>query len=127
MLSFTVYFLDESPTVSPHKLNTSSQEFIEAELMHLKLRRKEDRAARKCSRGDAGESTACCELEASSSPGAVKSSGGGVQLVESPQTTAEKEALLAWSKYLKLNDSVITDLFAGQLQSTIECATCHHR
>ncbi len=41
--------------------------------------------------------------------------------------TSEKEARLAWSKYLKLNDSVITDLFAGQLQSTIECMTCHHR
>eukprot|EP01032_Pedospumella_encystans_P029593 gene29593-33414_t len=40
---------------------------------------------------------------------------------------SEKEARLAWSKYLKLNDSVITDLFAGQLQSTIECMTCHHR
>jgi len=40
---------------------------------------------------------------------------------------SEKEARLAWNKYLKLNDSVITDLFAGQLQSTIECMTCHHR
>lgn len=40
---------------------------------------------------------------------------------------AEKEARVAWGKYLKLNDSVITDIFAGQLQSTIECSTCHHR
>lgn len=42
-------------------------------------------------------------------------------------TSAEKEARVAWGKYLKLNDSVITDIFAGQLQSTIECSTCHHR
>jgi hypothetical protein len=40
---------------------------------------------------------------------------------------SEKEARAAWGKYLKLNDSVITDIFAGQLQSTIECLTCHHR
>lgn len=40
---------------------------------------------------------------------------------------AEKEARLAWDKYLQLNDSIITDLFAGQLQSTIKCLTCNHR
>ena len=40
---------------------------------------------------------------------------------------AEKEARQAWDKYLKLNDSIITDLFAGQLQSTIKCLTCNHR
>jgi len=40
---------------------------------------------------------------------------------------AQHEAKVAWGKYLKLNDSVITDLFAGQLQSTIECMTCRHR
>jgi ubiquitin C-terminal hydrolase len=57
-----------------------------------------------------------------------------LQLAKSPagdppssSSVAEKEAALAWSKYLKLNDSVITDIFAGQLQSTIECLTCHHR
>lgn len=40
---------------------------------------------------------------------------------------AEKEARQAWDKYLQLNDSIITDLFAGQLQSTIKCLTCNHR
>lgn len=33
----------------------------------------------------------------------------------------------AWRSYLKSNDSIITDIFGGQLQSTIECLTCHHR
>lgn len=40
---------------------------------------------------------------------------------------AAKEARQSWDKYLKLNDSIVTDIFAGQLQSTIECLTCHHR
>lgn len=33
----------------------------------------------------------------------------------------------AWSCYLNSNDSVVTDLFAGQLQSTIECVKCKNR
>ena len=33
----------------------------------------------------------------------------------------------AWAQYLRKNDSIITDLFAGQLQSTIECQTCFKR
>ena len=55
--------------------------------------------------------------------GNVKSPDG----VAGNQRAAEKEASLAWMKYLKLNDSVVTDIFAGQLQSTIECLTCRHR
>ena len=38
-----------------------------------------------------------------------------------------KESNTSWNNYLKKNDSVITDIFGGQLQSTIECLTCHHR
>jgi hypothetical protein len=38
-----------------------------------------------------------------------------------------KESTLSWNNYLKKNDSIITDVFGGQLQSTIECLTCHHR
>jgi hypothetical protein len=38
-----------------------------------------------------------------------------------------KESSLSWNNYLKKNDSIITDIFGGQLQSTIECLTCHHR
>lgn len=41
--------------------------------------------------------------------------------------TPQAESAIAWKRYLKLNDSVITDIFAGQLQSTIECLTCRHR
>eukprot|EP00047_Mylnosiga_fluctuans_P019186 m.79853 g.79853 ORF g.79853 m.79853 type:complete len:1226 (+) comp8016_c0_seq2:46-3723(+) len=33
----------------------------------------------------------------------------------------------AWDLHTKINDSMIVDLFQGQLQSTIECATCHFR
>jgi hypothetical protein len=40
---------------------------------------------------------------------------------------AKRESELQWTRYLKLNDSVITDMFAGQLQSTVECLTCGHR
>ncbi|KAJ1416926.1 hypothetical protein B484DRAFT_305941, partial [Ochromonadaceae sp. CCMP2298] len=40
---------------------------------------------------------------------------------------ARREAELQWTRYMKLNDSVITDMFAGQLQSTVECLTCGHR
>lgn len=42
-------------------------------------------------------------------------------------SAVEAEAAVAWERYLKLNDSVITDIFGGLLQSTIECLTCHHR
>ncbi len=41
--------------------------------------------------------------------------------------TIAKEANLAWDRYLNLNDSIITDIFAGLLQSTIECSVCQHR
>lgn len=38
-----------------------------------------------------------------------------------------KESSVSWNNHMKKNDSVITDIFGGQLQSTIECLTCHHR
>ena len=40
---------------------------------------------------------------------------------------AAAESKKAWQSYLNLNDSVVTDVFAGQLQSTIECLTCKSR
>ena len=40
---------------------------------------------------------------------------------------AMREAEKAWLGYLKMNESVVTDIFAGQLQSTIECLTCRSR
>jgi hypothetical protein len=39
----------------------------------------------------------------------------------------EKCALQSWDRYLKLNDSVITDIFGGLLQSTVQCSHCHHK
>ena len=41
-----------------------------------------------------------------------------------PALSAQQAAFKAWQSYLRLNDSVVTDLFAGMLQSTLECQTC---
>lgn len=40
---------------------------------------------------------------------------------------AQELAQQAWESHLNSNDSIITDLFAGQLQSTIQCLECNHR
>jgi hypothetical protein len=40
---------------------------------------------------------------------------------------AQELAQQAWESHLNANDSIITDLFAGQLQSTIQCLQCNHR
>jgi ubiquitin C-terminal hydrolase len=40
---------------------------------------------------------------------------------------ADAEAGEAWRRYLQGNDSVVTDIFAGQLQNAIECLTCGKR
>lgn len=44
--------------------------------------------------------------------------------VVSPAVAVHLAAARGWQSYLKFNNSVITDIFAGQLQSTIECLTC---
>ena len=38
----------------------------------------------------------------------------------------KEQAGKAWNAYLKANDSIITDLFAGLLMSAVECQTCHN-
>ena len=43
------------------------------------------------------------------------------------QQQAVEQSRKSWEGYLGMNDSVVTDIFAGQLQSTIECLTCRHR
>lgn len=50
----------------------------------------------------------------------VPSNGKELEVVDT-------EAKEAWERYLKLNDSIITDIFGGLLQSTIQCLTCNHR
>lgn len=37
------------------------------------------------------------------------------------------ESQKAWAQYLGNNNSIITDIFGGQLQSLIECSVCHHK
>lgn len=48
-----------------------------------------------------------------------------VQLMN--KKVAREESRKAWNSYLTLNDSVVTDIFAGQLQSTLECLTCRNK
>ena len=47
--------------------------------------------------------------------------------LEESRLTAIEGSKVAWASYLDFNSSVITDIFAGQLQSTIECLTCKNR
>lgn len=43
------------------------------------------------------------------------------------EAIARKAASESWGNYLSNNDSIITDLFSGQLQNTVECLVCHHK
>jgi uncharacterized UBP type Zn finger protein len=45
----------------------------------------------------------------------------------SKKKSASEMANDAWQQYLDFNDSIVTDIFAGQLQSTIECLTCTNK
>ena len=49
------------------------------------------------------------------------------EALEESKIIAIQESKNAWTSYLDMNSSVITDIFAGQLQSTIECLTCKNR
>lgn len=64
--------------------------------------------------------------EAESKPGAAPE---GTSMVGpcTADSAVEMEAAQAWERYLKLNESVITDIFGGLLQSTIQCMTCMHK
>ncbi|XP_024518206.1 ubiquitin carboxyl-terminal hydrolase 2 isoform X2 [Selaginella moellendorffii] len=47
---------------------------------------------------------------------------------EPPPTTPEAEiADICWEHHKMWNNSVIQDIFCGQLQSTIECSVCHRK
>ena len=41
--------------------------------------------------------------------------------------TIPEEADKSWVSYLKMSNSIISDTFSGQFQSTIECLTCKNR
>jgi hypothetical protein len=55
------------------------------------------------------------------------SDGGEGSSVNLAPVNVEEEAMNAWDRYLKFNDSIITDIFGGLLQSTVQCLTCQHR
>ena len=41
--------------------------------------------------------------------------------------TIPEEADNSWNSYLRMSNSIISDIFSGQFQSTIECLTCNNR
>lgn len=41
------------------------------------------------------------------------------------EKSLDDEARAAWEVYMRFNDSIVADLFAGQLQSTVRCLTCN--
>uniref|UniRef100_A0A5K3FAQ7 ubiquitinyl hydrolase 1 n=1 Tax=Mesocestoides corti TaxID=53468 RepID=A0A5K3FAQ7_MESCO len=38
-----------------------------------------------------------------------------------------KKAILYWNRYKRIDDSLIADIFLGQLMSTLECMSCGHK
>lgn len=69
--------------------------------------------------GSDGAGNSAIEIASTSSP--------AVTLSTDESSIPSVEADKAWSQYLEKNNSVISDIFAGQLQSTIECTHCKHR
>lgn len=65
--------------------------------------------------GQAGESTGV---------GASVGASAGASAGTRNRGTGERLAAETWSRYKLQNDSVITDLFAGMLKSTLTCLTC---
>ena len=37
-----------------------------------------------------------------------------------------EQAMEAWKRYIRRDDSHLVDLFVGQLKSTLRCAECNH-
>ncbi len=57
----------------------------------------------------------------------TKTKGKGKESELVPSLSPQQAAYKAWQGYMKLNDSVVTDLFGGMLQSTLECQTCKNK
>jgi ubiquitin C-terminal hydrolase len=64
------------------------------------------------------------ELAPAAAPPSIAGAEAGAEAP--PQLTAEAAAAAAWANYLRLNSSVVTDLFGGQLQSRIQCQHCSY-
>ena len=47
-------------------------------------------------------------------------------IIEKVKHEHDRESAEEWRKYLKLNRSVIVDLFQGQIKSTLTCMVCNH-
>lgn len=47
-------------------------------------------------------------------------------LCGTPATCTWADAITAWSNYLQRNQSIIVDLFQGQLRNTMSCRNCGH-
>ncbi|KAK5605802.1 hypothetical protein CRENBAI_005625 [Crenichthys baileyi] len=43
-----------------------------------------------------------------------------------PEQTISEEANAMWKKHLERDDSIIVDLFSGQLRSSLHCSVCSH-
>lgn len=70
------------------------------------------------------------KIEANDPSVVSSSSSNGSAPVTAPSVDSHhilQSANRAWSRHLEKNDSIITDLFGGMLQSTVECMTCRHR
>ena len=52
---------------------------------------------------------------------APKKKGGGPSGAEEVELSTE-----FWLNHIKRNDSLVTEIFSGQLRSSVECQVCHH-
>ena len=71
-------------------------------------------------------STVAVNLEAAEERG-LKTESADSSSRNSSQLSVPESADKSWSLYLNMADSIISDMFSGQLQSTIECLTCRHK
>lgn len=78
---------------------------------------------------DAGSATNASEVLASESKSVAVADPVPVTTTTAVPTPLDcaAQADKSWQDYVRKNDSIITDIFAGQLQSTVECLFCNHK